>query len=264
MGSLVRWFWHLALTDERKRDLIQHCILIWCINPLKIFQNSFHFTSNIHSVRLNDPCFKCFKKLYIIPSYPSNNKNMDKNLSSFIWEQFRSPNSNLTEHVPKIPPAPPLSSTCDSSNPTCTPRRLHQSFCIQLLTASPPMYSCKLCGESQLASRLLSAIWSPVVPPPHPHDTCTSPCHHRPRRSSDRCWLPGNPPLPVPLPVCKIKGFRISVQYPPMSWNLPRWNTPLHSSRFLAMSGSGAHSSFATREEEEEEEEEEEIYLNIR
>ena len=38
------------------------------------------------------------------------------------------------------------------------------------LTASPAaMLSCKLCGESQLAIWLMSAIWSPAVPSPHLH-----------------------------------------------------------------------------------------------
>ena len=86
-------------------------------------------------------------------------KNIDNNVI-FHLRVFRSPNSNLTEHDRKIPPLPPLFSTYDSSNPTCTPRRLHQSFCKQLLTASPPMLSCKLCGESQLASWLLCHLES--------------------------------------------------------------------------------------------------------
>ena len=154
---------------------------------------------------------------------------------------FRPANTNLTEHDRKIPPTPPLSSTCHSSNPTCTPPGLHQSFCTQSLTASPPMLSCKLCGESQLAICLLSAIWIPAVPPPHPHDTCISPCHHRPRRSSGTCWLPGNPPLHCPTASWQNPRLLpcISGQYPPMTWNLPRWKNPLHSTRSLAMSGSG-------------------------
>ena len=57
-------------------------------------------------------------------------KNIDNNVI-FHLRVFRSPNSNLTEHDRKIPPLPPLFSTYDSSNPTCTPRRLHQSFCKQ-------------------------------------------------------------------------------------------------------------------------------------
>ena len=54
-------------------------------------------------------------------------KNIDNNVI-FHLGAFRSPNSNLTEHDRKIPPLPPLSSTCDSSNPSCTPRRPHKAF----------------------------------------------------------------------------------------------------------------------------------------